>query len=137
MEAARFACEATSDPPDSQFSFSLSLEETHHAKQLTKIRTMNGLELLNAEPFMVEGCDGPYKDYLNVPVALIKRQMKSPKSKRKGPRGGVSEPFPTKLYEMLVGVAKEGLQHIVSWQPHGRCFVIHHSAAFINEIMPR
>lgn len=33
--------------------------------------------------------------------------------------------FPFKLYEMLERVEEEGLEHIVSWQPHGRSFVVH------------
>jgi hypothetical protein len=35
--------------------------------------------------------------------------------KRKGPRGGVTVPFPTKLHLMLSRVEEEGLEHIVSW----------------------
>jgi hypothetical protein len=35
--------------------------------------------------------------------------------KRKGPRGGVTVPFPTKLHIMLSKVEEEGLDHIVSW----------------------
>jgi HSF-type DNA-binding len=87
--------------------------------------------------FAVEGLDGPYQDFLHVPVSLILRQMQAPESKRKGPRGGVSEPFPTKLYEMLQGVEDENLTHIVSWLPHGRAFVINAARPFVEEIMPR
>ena len=36
-------------------------------------------------------------------------------AKRKGPRGGVTVPFPTKLHLMLSKVEEEGLGHIVSW----------------------
>lgn len=93
---------------------------------------------LSQPSFMVEGCEGPYIDFWSVPLALIKTQMQAPACKRKGPRGGVSEPFPVKLYEMLVGVAKEGqLEHVVAWQPHGRCFMIHHAQTFVDEIMPK
>ena len=46
-------------------------------------------------------------------------------------KGGQSTAaFPVKLYEMLVQVDKEGLSHIISWQPHGRCFVVHSANAF-------
>ena len=34
---------------------------------------------------------------------------------RKGPRGGVKVPFPTKLHLMLSMVEESGLRHIVSW----------------------
>ena len=33
--------------------------------------------------------------------------------------------FPLKLYHMLEQVESDGHAHIVSWQPHGRCFVLH------------
>jgi HSF-type DNA-binding len=39
-------------------------------------------------------------------------------------------PFPVKLYEMLIRVEDEGLNRIVSWQPHGRCFVVHDPVQF-------
>jgi HSF-type DNA-binding len=32
--------------------------------------------------------------------------------------------FPVKLFDMLNLVENDGLSHIISWQPHGRCFVI-------------
>ena len=35
--------------------------------------------------------------------------------KRKGPRGGVTVPFPTKLHVMLSKVEDDGLSQIVSW----------------------
>lgn len=38
--------------------------------------------------------------------------------------------FPMKLCMMLEQVEADGNAHIVSWQPHGRCFVVHDSEAF-------
>ncbi|CAJ1953998.1 unnamed protein product [Cylindrotheca closterium] len=46
-------------------------------------------------------------------------------------RGGVITPFPLKLHAMLEAVQNEGLEHIVSWQPHGRCFVVRDPKAFV------
>ena len=37
---------------------------------------------------------------------------------------------------MLDGVKAEGLDHIVSWQPHGRCFVVHKPKEFVD-LLPR
>lgn len=51
-------------------------------------------------------------------------------------RGGVTMPFPLKLHDMLNAAASEGLEHIVSWQPHGRCFLVHDPKAFV-ELLPR
>eukprot|EP00580_Thalassiosira_gravida_P016178 CAMPEP_0201657556 /NCGR_PEP_ID=MMETSP0494-20130426/764_1 /ASSEMBLY_ACC=CAM_ASM_000839 /TAXON_ID=420259 /ORGANISM="Thalassiosira gravida, Strain GMp14c1" /LENGTH=470 /DNA_ID=CAMNT_0048134421 /DNA_START=181 /DNA_END=1593 /DNA_ORIENTATION=- len=56
--------------------------------------------------------------------------------KRKGPRGGVTIPFPTKLHVMLSRVEDGGLSHVVSWQPHGRCFVVHEPKEFVMKVMP-
>jgi len=35
-------------------------------------------------------------------------------------RGGVTNPFPGKLHEMLDAVEREGLSHVVGWFSHGR-----------------
>jgi hypothetical protein len=78
-----------------------------------------------------------YRDYLRVAAGNVKQDIHSPKGKRRGPRGGVVVPFPVKLYNMLKGVEQEGLGHIVSWQPHGRCFMVHQPKEFVEEIMPR
>jgi hypothetical protein len=34
-------------------------------------------------------------------------------------------PFPVKLFAMLERIHEDGLAHIISWQPHGRCFRFH------------
>ena len=39
-------------------------------------------------------------------------------------RNGVVEPFPEKLYRMLLDVAHEGKEDIISFFPHGRAFVM-------------
>lgn len=45
--------------------------------------------------------------------------------------------FPSKLHRMLVDIdGRENEQKIVSWQPHGRCFLIKNQALFEQEIMP-
>jgi hypothetical protein len=51
-------------------------------------------------------------------------------------RGGVTTPFPLKLHDMLVATAAEGMDDIVSWQPHGRCFLVHKPKEFVN-LLPR
>lgn len=47
-------------------------------------------------------------------------------------RGGVATPFPWKLHDMLENVDEDGYAHIVSWQPHGRCFAIHKPKEFVE-----
>jgi HSF-type DNA-binding len=44
-------------------------------------------------------------------------------------------PFPVKLFEMLDLAEKDGLSHIISWQPHGRCFVMHTPSQIENVLM--
>jgi hypothetical protein len=43
--------------------------------------------------------------------------------------------FPGRLYKMLRGAEAEGHSHIVSWQPHGRCFVVHKPIEFVRDIL--
>jgi len=51
-------------------------------------------------------------------------------------KGGVSVSFPSKLHSVLDQVEQDGLAHVVSWQPHGRCFVIRKPKEFTEHIMP-
>ena len=51
--------------------------------------------------------------------------------------GGVTQPFPEKLYEMLQAVQNDPPQReIVSWLPHGRAFLVRRPKEFTEEIMP-
>lgn len=54
-------------------------------------------------------------------------------------KGGVSVPFPMKLHDMLEYIESEEpeLASIVSWQPHGRCFLVHNSKEFAQHVLPR
>ncbi len=47
-------------------------------------------------------------------------------------RGGVTTPFPLKLHDMLNSTSAEGMEDVVSWQPHGRCFVVHKPKEFVT-----
>lgn len=52
-------------------------------------------------------------------------------------RGGVSIAFPVKLHAVLDQVEQDGLAHVISWQSHGRCFVIHKPKEFVDHVMPK
>lgn len=52
-------------------------------------------------------------------------------------RGGVSVAFPLKLHAVLDQVEADGLAHVISWQPHGRCFVVHEPKKFVDHVMPK
>jgi HSF-type DNA-binding len=45
--------------------------------------------------------------------------------------------FASVLYVMLEEVDNKGWSHIVSWQPHGRAFLVHKKKEFVKKIMPR
>jgi len=83
--------------------------------------------------------DHTYHDHLNDPVDLPSAiSLSNVNSKnKKGPRGGVTVSFPEKLHDMLCTVVQEGLEDIVSWQPHGRCFLVRKKNEFVNEVMSR
>lgn len=67
-----------------------------------------------------------YHDYSSVPDAIGFVRKKT---------GGVTQPFPEKLMEML---SKEtDNPGIVGWLPHGRAFIVRKPKAFTTEIMPK
>lgn len=47
--------------------------------------------------------------------------------------------FPAKLYGMLAECtdSTSGLSEVVSWQPHGRAFMVHDRDRFMSEVVPR
>jgi len=69
-----------------------------------------------------------YHDYSQVPDVLDFARKKT---------GGVTQPFPEKLHEMLNAVEGTEDNHIVSWLPHGRAFIVHKPREFTEQIMPR
>jgi hypothetical protein len=44
--------------------------------------------------------------------------------------------FPDVLHYVLCEMEKDGLQHVASWQPHGRCFVVHDKQLFVEKVLP-
>jgi hypothetical protein len=44
--------------------------------------------------------------------------------------------FPEKLHYMLSEMEKDGLQHVASWQSHGRCFLVHDQKLFAEKVLP-
>lgn len=52
-------------------------------------------------------------------------------------RGGVTDPFPSKVHRMLTDAEANGNEHILSFLPHGRAFAIHDQERFVKEILPK
>ena len=78
-----------------------------------------------------------YRDFFRSDLRNIREDVDIPQGKRKGPRGGVVSPFPVKLYTMLEETKKEGLDHLVSWQVHGRSFTIRDANRFVTDVLSR
>jgi hypothetical protein len=49
---------------------------------------------------------------------------------------GGEQNFPVKLHYMLNELEKDGMDDIVSWQPHGRCFLVHKQREFVEQVLP-
>ena len=49
---------------------------------------------------------------------------------------GGEQKFPVKLHYMLNELEKDGMDEIVSWQPHGRCFHVHKQQQFVEHVLP-
>jgi hypothetical protein len=64
-------------------------------------------------------------------------QQPNSKGGKRGPRGGVYDPFPIKLHRMLDEVSSAGFESVVSWLEHGRAFRIHQPKVFAATIMCR
>jgi len=47
-----------------------------------------------------------------------------------------SENFPVKLHYILSEMEKDGMQHIMSWQTHGRCFLVHDQKYLEKNVLP-
>jgi len=52
-------------------------------------------------------------------------------------KGRVLSRFPRKLHELLETIDEDGPAGVISWQPHGRSFLIHKAEEFITTVMPQ
>lgn len=75
-----------------------------------------------------------YHDYSNAMDEAEAPQELDTQIRRKS---GVKQSFLHTLHEVLELAPKEGYNHIISWQHHGRCFVIHQPKEFVEQVMPR
>lgn len=78
-----------------------------------------------------------YRDHYYDPIYCPDDFVEIGEGRRKGPRGGVITPFPERLYNMLGEADQAGFSDVVSWQPHGRCFIIHDPKQFVESVMPK
>jgi hypothetical protein len=66
-----------------------------------------------------------YRDFTAVPEVAGYVRKKT---------GGVTQPFPEKLHEMLDNVNEPNM---VGWLPHGRAFIVRKPKEFTSQIMPK
>lgn len=69
---------------------------------------------------MTEETPRMYQDFANADAMEL--GTKDDKNKKSC---SVEHKFLVKLHYMLEDMEKDGLDLVISWQPHGRCFVIH------------
>jgi hypothetical protein len=84
--------------------------------------------------------DHTYHDHYHDPVTKSMDDYSRGKQVsgcKKLARGGVATPFPEKLHEMLAVAESEGFEDVISWQVHGRAFLIHDKKKFVQFVMPR
>lgn len=49
---------------------------------------------------------------------------------------GTDQTFPVKLHQLLSGSDEDGFSHIVSWQVHGRSFIVKKHKEFVEKVLP-
>ena len=78
-----------------------------------------------------------YHDHAHDSEADVDYHQQESEDDHQRRRGGVSIAFPIKLHAVLDQVEADGLAHVISWQAHGRCFLIHDPKEFVDHVMPR
>jgi HSF-type DNA-binding len=74
----------------------------------------------------------PFRDCSQDPI--YKTLPETSKSNRGG-AGGMGH-FPTILHILLGRAESSNYDDVVSWRPHGRCFVVYDRSLFVQHIMP-
>jgi hypothetical protein len=87
-----------------------------------------GLEAMHAYQDHMNDLDGDYM----APDGAITPETTGCSS---GSKSGVEQAFPIRLHYCIGEMEHDGLSHIVSWQPHGRCFVVHDHKAFVKSVL--
>jgi hypothetical protein len=99
----------------------------HSHKKLNRVVKKAPPQSLYCHP--VDGVPHVYHDYSQIPYddgGYIRKKT-----------GGVTQPFPEKLQEMLAAVEGTGEKNIVSWLPHGRAFLVRKPKEFTDVIVPK
>jgi HSF-type DNA-binding len=74
-----------------------------------------------------------YRDYAHVTATITDSGEAAAEAAHKL----AEKHFPAKLHEMLSELERQNKQHIVSWRPHGRCFMVHRQTEMVQDILPQ
>lgn len=69
------------------------------------------------------------------PAAPARALVVAPRRQSAPP--GRRRTFPLRLHALLSDVETTGQTDIISWQPHGRCFVVHKTDEFVEKLLPQ
>ena len=72
--------------------------------------------------------DNIYRDFSSLTKEVIEKKAFASGAKK-------DHYFPVKLHYVLSEMENDGLQHIASWQPHGRSFVVHDQEEFVKKVL--
>lgn len=107
------------------------MEDKTRPKRRRKPQKPGKTAKMNDRHFVVHN----YHDHAFDPDENDEEEIEDVSGQRR--RGGVAVAFPLKLHSVLEQVEMDGLAHVVSWQPHGRCFVVHKPQEFVDHVMPK
>ena len=77
-----------------------------------------------------------YRDYANVTEDQVVQEVSNRGEEINIERSKCKDNFPVKLHCLLSEAEKDKKDDIISWQPHGRSFVIHDKPRFEAEMLP-
>ena len=77
----------------------------------------------------------PYRDFSHLTDDNESLQELLKKADTEGVKG-TDQSFPVKLHQLLSGSDEDGFSSIVSWQPHGRSFIVKKHAEFVDTVLP-
>ena len=111
-------------------SSSAEIEDTSLEQVTSKVEESDE-PLQMASSSTTEEFFGFYKDhYFDSVYTPANEEDQEPRS-----RAGTPAKFPDTLYKMLKESAEGNLEDVVSWQPHGRCFIVRKPNEFVEKIM--
>jgi HSF-type DNA-binding len=96
---------------------------------LLRIKLKPTFEADMASPSVIVDTAMLYRDYAEVPTATSASDG-AVDAKTHGS-------FPRKLHYVLEEMENDGLSHIASWAPHGRCFMIHKPDLFVEQVLKK